>query len=81
MPKSKDAVLLQYKNVKILRYNYIDDIVYIYKCPSDSEIVLELIKKSIGYSDKSDKSDESNWFHWVGLCCINLYIHGYEPKL
>jgi hypothetical protein len=61
MPKSKDAVLLQYKNVKILRYNYIDDIVYIYrKCPSNSEIVLEFIKKSIGYSDKSDKSNESN---------------------
>jgi hypothetical protein len=61
MPKSKDAVLLQYKNVKILRYKNIDDIVYIYKkCPSNSEIVLELIKKSIGYSDKSDKSDESN---------------------
>ena len=60
MPKLKDAVLLQYKNVKILRYSYIDDILYIHKHPSDSEIVIELIKKSFGYSDKSDKSDESN---------------------
>ena len=48
MPKSKDAVLLTYKNVKILRYNYIDDIVYIYIRSENFGKTLEKLWENFG---------------------------------
>ena len=65
MPKHTD--ILQYKDIEIIRYHYIDDILYKYKRSSDSKIVLEVIKKSIefgcksiDYSNKSETLDKSD---------------------